>query len=165
MSETTSGSVQDTKYHPIEIRKEPFDRKGAFLFKQQCQNIIQEIMKIENSFFFFKPVDPEQDRAPDYYQVIIQPMSIFNVQMKLDNNEYHTPNEFIQDMRLIWYNAQHYNAPTHPVFKAAENLAAKFELLASTLPRAIEETDLNCNFQREIELRFARYRMNKKTHL
>ena len=139
--------------------------KAKELFIQQCQNIISEIMKLENAFFFFRPVHPEQDKAPDYYQVVVKPMCIFTIQEKLENGQYNDPSEFIRDMRLIFYNAQHYNSSTHLVYHAAEAISQKFEILAATLPHFVKDNELNSGFQREVELRFARYRMNKKTHL
>lgn len=135
------------------------------VFYNQCQNILSQILKSENSYFFFRPVDPEQDRAPDYFKIIVSPMSLYDVQQKIDKNQYETPEEFIKDMRLIWHDAKQYNAPSHLIYKAADVLSHKFEMLASTLPHTINEASLNSAFQREVELRFARYRLQKKTHL
>lgn len=134
-------------------------------FYNQCQNIINQIMKFDNAYFFYKPVDPEKDVAPGYYEFIAQPMSIFDVQQRIDNDQYHTPDEFINDMRLIWLNAKLYNAPSHLVYKAAEDLSFKFEMMAATLPHVVDEASLNSGFQREVELRFSRYKLMKKTHL
>lgn len=134
-------------------------------FYNQCQNIINQLMKFENAYFFYRPVDPDKDVAPGYYEFIAQPMSIYNVQQKIDNDQYQTPDEFINDMRLIWLNAKLYNAPSHLVYKAADSLSLKFEMMAATLPHIVDEASLNGGFQREIELRFARYRLMKKTHL
>lgn len=142
-----------------------FTENQKHFFYNQCQKILDQIMKFENSYFFFQPVDPEKENAPDYYRIIAQPMSIYNVQQKIDQLQYQTPEEFINDMRLIWSNAKLYNPPMHPVYKAADDLSFKFELMAATLPHVVDDQSLNGGFQREVELRFARYRLMKKSHL
>ena len=141
-----------------------FTTRQKQFFYNQCQNIINQLMKLENAFFL-RPVDPEKDVAPGYYEFIAHPMSIYDVQQKIDNDRYQSTEEFINDMRLIWSNAKLYNAPSHLVYKAADALSSKFEMMASTLPHIVEENSLSGGFQREIELRFARYRLMKKTHL
>ncbi|KAH0794867.1 Bromodomain containing protein [Histomonas meleagridis] len=133
-------------------------------FYRTCQDIVQQIMNSDNSFYFFKPVDPELDGAPNYYEIILTPMSIFVVQDKLDKKLYNTPEEFIQDMRQIWINAKQYNHQTHTIYKAADLLAQKFEILASSLPRSIPPGSQSSALQRLVELRFLRYRLNKTTH-
>lgn len=133
-------------------------------FYHACREIIQQLMSQDNAFFFFKPVDPEADGAPDYNTYIPQPMSFFKVQEKLDRQEYKTPDEFIKDVNLIWQNAKNYNMPVTLIYKAADNLSNKFNTLAGSLPHVVPEEDQNNALQRLVELRFARYRMGKKTH-
>ena len=133
-------------------------------FYRTCKDIIQNLMSTENSYFFFKPVDPEADGAPDYFSIVMKPMCFYKVQEKLDNNEYKTPNEFIEDVRLIWQNAKLYNHPSHLIYKTANILAHKFEILIGSLPQIVSEADKCSALQRLVELRFARYRINKKSH-
>lgn len=120
-------------------------------------------MEHDNVYVFFRPVDPEKDGAPDYRTIIPRPMSIFTVQEKIDNREYKSPSDFIEDMRQIWTNAKMYNNQTHMIHKTADILAHKFETLASCLPHNVPEPRNNA-LQRAVELRFARYRMSKQTH-
>lgn len=121
-------------------------------------------MRIPDSIYFFKPVDPALDGAPDYYKYIQEPMCLLTIQQKLDNREYKSPDEFIRDMNLIWMNAEQYNHHTHLIYKGADTLAKKFQICSASLPRGIEEDDKNNALQRLVELQFLRYRMNKKTH-
>jgi hypothetical protein len=118
----------------------------------------------ENAFYFFKPVDPDADGAPDYFDYILNPMSIFTVQEKLDRGEYNTPAEFIRDMRLIWSNAKIYNHQTHPIYITADVLAERFEILAAALPHELSSAEKSSALQRLVELRFARYKAAKQTH-
>ena len=123
--------------------------------------IIQKILADENSFFFFKPVDPEADGAQDYYSIVIKPMCFFTIQQKLDNKEYQNQNEFIADVRQIWQNAKLYNQSTHPIYKAADRLAKKFEILSASLPRPVKESESHSALQRYIELRIGRYKSQR----
>lgn len=134
-------------------------------FYDSCREILTQLMYMENSTYFFKPVDPERDYAPDYFQYTTKPMSFFDIQQKLDKKIYVTPNEFIQDVRQIWENAKNYNQPSHSIHVAACKLSARFEILIGSLPYVIEEQDKSSALQRYIELRFSRYRANKKAHL
>jgi hypothetical protein len=128
------------------------------------QGILQQIMAQENAYFFFKPVDPVADGAPDYLSRVLRPMSILTIQEKLDLQEYKSPDEFIGDMRQIWANAKIYNQQTHTIHKTAQALAEKFELLAASLPHDISEKDRRSGLQRLVENRFAQYRAEKRSH-
>ena len=134
-------------------------------FYHICQDIVQQILETEGSNYFFKPVDPEIDGAPEYYQVIPEPMCIYTVQDKLDKKLYNSPEEFIKDMNKIFENAKTFNYSSHPIYKVADALASKFAFLSARLPRRIQEGDLNSAVQRHVELRLLRYRLNKTTHL
>lgn len=133
-------------------------------FYKAAQEIVQTIMGMESAFYFWKPVDPDTDGAPEYYNIIPCPMSFLQVQDKLDRKVYKSPEEFITDVRNIWQNAKIYNHPSHAIYKAAHTCAIKFEILASTLPHKLNESEKSSGLQRLVELRFQRYRMNKNTH-
>lgn len=133
-------------------------------FYHSCREILLELMQHENSYYFLKPVNPDDTSAPDYYKKNPRPMCFFMIQEKLDNNEYKTPEEFVSDVNAIWQNAKNYNGPHHSISHAADQLSRKFETLLTTLPRTITGPSLNTDLQRYIELRFGRYQMNKTTH-
>jgi hypothetical protein len=126
-----------------------------------CQSVIEQTMGQENSFFFFSPVHPDEDGAPDYLRFVARPMSILDVQANLDNGKYESFEPFIVDMRQIWENALIYNEPQHAIYRAAAKLSRHFELLVAGLPH---RADQGGRLQRLIELRFANYRMKKKSH-
>lgn len=46
---------------------------------------------------------------PDYHDIIDVPMDLSTVKDKLFNDKYETPNEFYNDMRLIFQNSRTYN--------------------------------------------------------
>jgi hypothetical protein len=55
---------------------------------------------------FNNPVDKED--APDYYEIIQSPMCLANMMTKIDNNEYNSVLEFVNDVKLIRNNAVEY---------------------------------------------------------
>lgn len=48
----------------------------------------------------------------DYYNVIQHPMDLGKVREKLENDEYVTPYDFSDDMKLIFSNSRTYNTNT-----------------------------------------------------
>ena len=133
-------------------------------FYRTYQEIVRQVMEHENSYVFFRPVDPLNDGAPDYPNYVMRPMSIFTVQEKIDKRAYRNPREFIDDMRQIWTNAKIYNHQTHTIYKTADSLAARFETLAAALPHEIGKGEKDCALQVAVELRFARYRAMRRGH-
>lgn len=56
---------------------------------------------------FAQPVDPAE--VPDYYDIIKNPMDLSTMFSKVQS--YKTPEEFVNDFRLIYANAMEYNPP------------------------------------------------------
>ncbi|KAH7724053.1 ATPaseAAA family protein, partial [Aphelenchoides avenae] len=56
---------------------------------------------------FHLPVDPEE--VEDYYEVIKSPMSLSEMMNKVDQKKYTRAEQFLDDIRLIRYNAIEYN--------------------------------------------------------
>jgi len=54
-------------------------------------------------------------------------MDLSTVETKLINGDYETIDEFAEDIRLIWSNAEKYNGPTHSVTIAGQKLSEDFE--------------------------------------
>ena len=133
-------------------------------FYKTCQTIVRNIMDHESSYVFFRPVDPVNDGAPDYPYFVVRPMSLFTVQEKLEKRLYNSDEECIDDMRQIWTNAKIYNNQAHAIYRAANTLAGRFDLLSASLPRRIATGRQESALQTAIELRFARYRSLKGSH-
>ena len=129
-----------------------------------CQDIIHQVMGIENAGFFFRPVNPQLDGAPDYFRYVTRPMSIFEVQEKVDNDKYSTFEEFVGDARQIWQNAQIFNNANHPIHKAAEKISRQFEVMIAAAPHNISAGARSSALQRATEVRFARYRASRRSH-
>ncbi|VDO25165.1 unnamed protein product [Brugia timori] len=94
------------------------------------------------------PVDPETNLAdpflelpskswyPDYFDEISDPMSLFMINKKLKRDEYHTLEELLKDIVLVFENAKTYNVEGSDIYEAA----AKLERLARSKTRALLKT-------------------------
>ncbi len=45
----------------------------------------------------------------DYFEIVETPMDLTTVMSKLDGDMYHVPNDFANDVRLIFTNSKNYN--------------------------------------------------------
>jgi hypothetical protein len=64
--------------------------------------------------------------VPDYLDIIKTPMDLGTVKKKLSHNVYTTPEQFVEEIRLIWQNSYQYNGTEHVVSKAAKELETTF---------------------------------------
>lgn len=93
----------------------------------ECKEILLMILNQDDSIPFREAVDPEQ--FPDYYQIIDQPMDLGRVREKLESNEYQSPLQFCQDMRLIFTNSRTYNTNKRSrVYAMTLRLSALFDV-------------------------------------
>ncbi len=67
-----------------------------------------------------QPVDPLE--APRYLEIVKRPMSLFDVERKLEANEYSDMATFEKDLRQICLNCQAYNDPSTWYYKHSEKL-------------------------------------------
>merc|ERR1719447_999699 len=71
-------------------------------------NILNEKVKtLQESWPFMKPVNKKQ--VKDYYEKIKQPMDLETISRKITSHKYHTREEFVHDMRLIYQNSLSFN--------------------------------------------------------
>ena len=102
-------------------------------WKTHSKKVLKRVKKHNSSWPFWEPFWSEQGgeeeaEAPDYLQVIQEPMCLDMVDVALEANKYESPNEFARHMRLIFQNAKHYNPPEHEYYKLAEKVLAVFEV-------------------------------------
>jgi hypothetical protein len=81
-------------------------------------------------------VDPDRDGAPDYYEIIKEPMALAEVKRKLNANEYDSIQSWEHDVNLIWKNARTYNGEdtlfTHMAGEASLWFTQKMKRFPST---------------------------------
>ncbi|RDW73791.1 hypothetical protein BP5796_07233 [Coleophoma crateriformis] len=73
--------------------------------------------------------------APDYYNIIKQPMDLGTMTKKLKTLAYKSKAEFVADLDLIWGNCLKYNADiAHPLRKNANSMRKEAEKLVPLIP-------------------------------
>merc|ERR1719228_3281032 len=91
-------------------------------------NILNEKIKtMQESWPFMKPVNKKQ--VKDYYERIKQPMDLETISRKITSHKYHSREDFVKDMKLIFQNSLTFNG---------EN--SEFTHKAKVLVETVEET-------------------------
>uniref|UniRef100_A0AAR2J535 Protein polybromo-1 n=1 Tax=Pygocentrus nattereri TaxID=42514 RepID=A0AAR2J535_PYGNA len=67
-------------------------------------------------------VKPSKKDYPDYYQVILEPMDLRTVENNIRTERYNHEEAFMNDMKLIFRNARHYNEEGSQVYNDADIL-------------------------------------------
>lgn len=96
---------------------------------KKCTKVLAVVKRNANAGPFLEPVDPIALGIPTYFDIIKNPMDLRTVEAKLKNGDYDAPEQFENDMRLIWNNALIFNPPGSQVHRMAENLSGYFEEL------------------------------------
>ena len=118
---------------------------------KKINKILQSIKKNPMAEPFLTPVDPKE--APDYYEVIDEPMDLTTVEKKLRNEEYETAFQFAMDMRKIWSNSFYYNAKGSEMFQVTMELSSHFEKLMRGNEHLVlkEKKDIVSDLYRKVE--------------
>ena len=95
--------------------------------KIKLLKILLSISKLEESFEFLEPVDYIKYNIPDYPKIIKNPRDLGSIKIKLENDEYETVQEFLNDIQLVWDNCHTYNPPMNHVTKLAKFCEKKFK--------------------------------------
>lgn len=114
----------------------PHVSKGTFhmLTLRQCQTLLKPLKKLPDGANFLVPVDPVRLGIPDYFHHVKHPMDLGTIEKKLasaDGN--YCADNFVEDVRLVWYNALIYNPQGTPVALAASRMSAAFEEMLKNL--------------------------------
>uniref|UniRef100_A0A672IFW4 Protein polybromo-1 n=1 Tax=Salarias fasciatus TaxID=181472 RepID=A0A672IFW4_SALFA len=67
-------------------------------------------------------VKPSKKDYPDYYNVILEPMDLKTIEHNIRNERYATEEALMEDMRLMFRNARHYNEEGSQVYNDADIL-------------------------------------------
>ncbi|KAL6752956.1 hypothetical protein V8C86DRAFT_2737296 [Haematococcus lacustris] len=78
------------------------------MYKDITSLITRKLASRKADFLWFKePVSPKV--VPDYYNVIKNPMDFSTIRQKIQRQQYSTPLDVCEDVRLIWRNCATYN--------------------------------------------------------
>ncbi|KAI9250293.1 Bromodomain-containing protein, partial [Sporodiniella umbellata] len=95
-----------------------------------CSQALKELKKSKYrdiNFPFLQPVDVVALSIPDYVEIVKHPMDLSTIEKKLNDQEYLEPEDFEQDIRLMFNNCYLYNPPTLPVHKMGRQLEKVFD--------------------------------------
>ncbi|KAL1256269.1 hypothetical protein QQF64_011814, partial [Cirrhinus molitorella] len=100
---------------------------------EKCEEILQKLIKYRHSWPFREPVSAEE--AEDYRDIINCPMDFATMQDKFKSSQYHSASDFLEDVKLIFSNAEEYNQPNSNVLTCMARTEQAFvELLQKSLP-------------------------------
>jgi len=129
------------------------DRVGQEELYESVEKVIMELKAGEHAHPFLQRVNKRE--APDYYNVIKQPMDIGTMMKKLKQLQYKSKKEFVDDLMLIWSNCLKYNAdPGHFLRKKALHMKKETEKLVPLIP------DITIRDRAEVEAEERRMQRN-----
>ncbi|XP_041657595.1 tyrosine-protein kinase BAZ1B [Cheilinus undulatus] len=100
---------------------------------ERCEEILKKLMKFRYSWPFREPVSVEE--AEDYLDIISQPMDFQTMLGKFSQGSYRHAQDFLQDMKLVFSNAEEYNQQGSTVLSCMVKTEQTFtELLQKQLP-------------------------------
>lgn len=123
-------AIQATSWSPEmdELAREP--RHGPRF--NELRRFLYQIQNHKQAWPFLNPVN--RDEVPDYYNVIASPMDLSTMDERLQNDQYHTPKELVDDLKLIFTNCRKYNDGTTVYSKCATRLEKYMWSLIKEIP-------------------------------
>ncbi|VDK75517.1 unnamed protein product [Litomosoides sigmodontis] len=110
-----------------------------------CDNLLRKMKAKDPDEYFAFPVT--QSMAPDYHDIIKEPMDFATIRQKIDRDEYPDIAAFKKDAELIVHNAMDYNSPGTVYHIAAQKMdlveipMEKLGLTLKTKARPIPKSD------------------------
>ncbi|XP_074535334.1 tyrosine-protein kinase BAZ1B [Halichoeres trimaculatus] len=100
---------------------------------ERCEEILKKLMKFRYSWPFREPVST--DEAEDYLDIISQPMDFQTMLGKFTEGSYRHAQDFLEDIKLVFSNAEEYNQQGSTVLSCMVKTEQSFtELLQKLLP-------------------------------
>uniref|UniRef100_A0A8C2XF97 Tyrosine-protein kinase BAZ1B n=1 Tax=Cyclopterus lumpus TaxID=8103 RepID=A0A8C2XF97_CYCLU len=100
---------------------------------EKCEEILKKLMKFRYSWPFRDPVSVEE--AEDYLDIISQPMDFHTMLGKFSQGSYRHAQDFMEDLKLVFSNAEEYNQQGSTVLSCMVKTEQTFtELLQKLLP-------------------------------
>lgn len=109
--------------------------------KTKCLEVLKVIQAHQHGWVFNSPVDPVELGLPDYFEVIKKPMDLGTIRKKLENNCYHSIDEFESHVHLTFDNAMLYNPEGSVVYNMANEMKVSFEREFEKLMEQLNEEE------------------------
>ncbi|KAI6031377.1 hypothetical protein BKA83DRAFT_4199448 [Pisolithus microcarpus] len=103
-----------------------------------CRNALKKLRLHKNAVLFLQPVDPVRDHAPNYYEVIKNPMDLSTMGAQLEEGMYKDRFAFEADFRLMVANAKQYSPHGTYAHTEAINFEIFFEKLWNRINKTLE---------------------------
>lgn len=110
-----------------------FALTGRRLVMKCLPIVINLIYHTEHGWIFKKPVDPKENCAPDYFDVIQNPMDLGLIRRRLESGFYQNLYSFESDVHLVFDNCILYNGEDSDLGGIAINLKNRFLLDLQTM--------------------------------
>nr|XP_046169883.1 tyrosine-protein kinase BAZ1B-like isoform X2 [Oncorhynchus gorbuscha] len=100
---------------------------------ERSEEILQKLVKFRYSWPFREPVSVEE--AEDYFDIISSPMDFQTMQAKFSEGQYRHAQDFLEDVKLVFSNAEEYNQMGSSVLSCMAKTEQSFtQLLHKLLP-------------------------------
>uniref|UniRef100_A0A8C8EVQ1 Tyrosine-protein kinase BAZ1B n=1 Tax=Oncorhynchus tshawytscha TaxID=74940 RepID=A0A8C8EVQ1_ONCTS len=100
---------------------------------ERSEEILQKLVKFRYSWPFREPVSVEE--AEDYFDIISSPMDFQTMQVKFSEGQYRHAQDFLEDVKLVFSNAEEYNQTGSSVLSCMAKTEQSFtQLLHKLLP-------------------------------
>uniref|UniRef100_A0AAX7V6G2 Protein polybromo-1 n=1 Tax=Astatotilapia calliptera TaxID=8154 RepID=A0AAX7V6G2_ASTCA len=87
-------------------------------------------------------VKPSKKDYPDYYKVILEPMDLRTIEHNIRSDKYLTEDSMLEDMKLMFRNARHYNEEGSQVYNDADVLEKIMKDKRKELGPATDDDDM-----------------------
>jgi len=108
-------------------------RMERLVLPNECQELLDLILKLDPAVPFREPVDPKSDAATEA-------MDLSTVGERLAAGQYSGPRQFVADIMLVFQSALAFNPPTHSIYKTAQVLVSVFQSHWASLLERVEHT-------------------------
>jgi histone acetyltransferase len=98
----------------------------------QFRRFLGELQDHKQAWPFLNPVNREE--VPDYYNVITSPMDLTTMEERFHRDQYATPKDLVDDLKLIVTNCRRYNDETTVYTKCAVKLEKYMWSLIKEIP-------------------------------
>lgn len=104
-----------------------------------CLEATEKLIENPLSSSFLRPVDPEHDNLPKYFEIVKEPMDLGTIKHNLADRKYKSSSQWRDDVMKVWDNSLKYN--TKGIYKSISEKMRNTSLkLLKVIPKT--ETDL-----------------------
>ncbi|TAQ85828.1 hypothetical protein B7494_g5838 [Chlorociboria aeruginascens] len=128
------GKIDESKDDPESQKKRGRPPKVHTPMEARINNVLKGLRKFKNpggdlKIFHFEKL-PDKSAIPDYYHEIKVPIAMDLIKRKAKRKKYHSVDQALKDLELMFENAKAYNEEGSQVYKDAVDLQREARILA-----------------------------------